>query len=257
MKDTWRHCNGTVIYSRKPPVVLWSLVCTARVIKQKGKIHCKWHWTPLVVTQNNFQQKNLLGNEWWRAVGSIKYGEKRLPLNSFWERGNFPHKYYDFRHEAIYEGAQRMCNKLTNQDPKIFVISCMCWDTSENTGLWQLPNVSSSFKKNFEDRATFWCQVVLYTDPSVKSLSLKTMEIWAFSPSLLNLQTLTHFETISRRQNKLCITALRLKNCNKHTIQKHQPTRMYKELKLRNSPFVKGITTNASLKYLTWKHIAL
>ena len=111
MKDTWRHCNGTVIYSRKPPVVLWSLVCTARVIKQKGKIHCKWHWTPLVVTQNNFQQKNLLGNEWWRAVGSIKYGEKRLPLNSFWERGNFPHKYYDFRHEAIYEGAQRMCNK--------------------------------------------------------------------------------------------------------------------------------------------------
>ena len=37
------------------------------------------HWTLLVITQNIYQQRNLLGNEQRRAVDSIKR-EKRLPL---------------------------------------------------------------------------------------------------------------------------------------------------------------------------------
>ena len=40
----------------------------------------KRHWTLLVVTQNKCWHKNLLGNEQWRAVDSIKHCEKRLPL---------------------------------------------------------------------------------------------------------------------------------------------------------------------------------
>ena len=46
----------------------------------------------LVITQNNYQHKTSLGNEWWGEVISIKHCEKRLPLK--WrcirERSNFP-----------------------------------------------------------------------------------------------------------------------------------------------------------------------
>ena len=37
-------------------------------------------WTLLVIAQNNCKHKNLLGNELWRAVDSIKHCGKRLPL---------------------------------------------------------------------------------------------------------------------------------------------------------------------------------
>ena len=36
--------------------------------------------TIIVTTQINCQHKNLLGNEQWRAVASIKHCEKQLPL---------------------------------------------------------------------------------------------------------------------------------------------------------------------------------
>ena len=39
--------------------------------------------TLLESTQNNCLHKNLLGNEQWRAVDSIKHGEKRLEVTFF------------------------------------------------------------------------------------------------------------------------------------------------------------------------------
>ena len=42
------------------------------------------------------------------------------------------------------------CNFNGQLNPNLhkFVMLCICWDTpSENTGLWQLPNVSSAFKQ--------------------------------------------------------------------------------------------------------------
>ena len=39
------------------------------------------HWTLLGIAQNSCKHENLLGNNQWRAVVSIKHCEKRLPLN--------------------------------------------------------------------------------------------------------------------------------------------------------------------------------
>ena len=46
----------------------------------------------MVITQNNYQHKTLLGYESWGEVDSIKHCGKRLPLKcrSFQERSNFP-----------------------------------------------------------------------------------------------------------------------------------------------------------------------
>ena len=37
-------------------------------------------WTQLVITQNNYLHKTLLGKEKWGEVESIKHCEKRFPL---------------------------------------------------------------------------------------------------------------------------------------------------------------------------------
>ena len=100
-------------------------------------------------------------------VTSIKHCEKRpsLKLRSFWERGNFSHKYSKtsglktFMHLNLcnknvyfvhYSLATLMTNWVQIFTGLVFTyISLLqkCWDTpSENTGLWQLPKVVSAFK---------------------------------------------------------------------------------------------------------------
>ena len=121
------------------------------------------------MTQNNYEQKTLLGDEYWGEVDSIKHCEKRLPLNchSFRERSYFPGIWFrDLRfrtwgreinhlnaHNSVWKGCFLLSLLSRTFDDRLssnfhrLVILCICWDTpSEKTGLWQVPIVSSVFK---------------------------------------------------------------------------------------------------------------
>ena len=126
----------------------------------------------LIITQLH---KNWLGIKQWRAVDSIKHCEKWIPTKvicSFWERVNFSLTFLSLRKKSDltpFSGiwmdtiVQQRCfffhvfpaTLLTNWDHifTIYFILCVdvnvCWDTpSENTGLWQIPNMSSSFNQS-------------------------------------------------------------------------------------------------------------
>ena len=91
----------------------------------------------IVITQNNFQHKNLLGNKQWRAVDSIKHCEDRLPLKqrSFRERSIWKHTTSCDKgvfSSIIISQLQRPWSPNLHR----FVILCIYWDTlSENTGI--------------------------------------------------------------------------------------------------------------------------
>ena len=95
------------------------------------------------INQNNCKHNNLLGNEESRDADSNNW---KLQLKPF-----------HYASESTHISLCNMCVflllffcKLGDQlSPNFhrFVILCECWDTpSKNTGLWQLPNVSSGFK---------------------------------------------------------------------------------------------------------------
>ena len=100
--------------------------------------------------------------------GTGHYCEKWFLLKqcSFWERNNFSLKYLnllqglswvlEFKHLKAHNLWDKVLflplfsrnfNDQLSSNVHRFVILCICWDTpSENTGLWQLPKVSSAFK---------------------------------------------------------------------------------------------------------------
>ena len=70
--------NDFIIMSRRLifgtiPVAHLSEICPLKLLNVKRQ------WTLLLITQNNYYRKTLLGNEWGED-DSIKEGEKRLPL---------------------------------------------------------------------------------------------------------------------------------------------------------------------------------
>ena len=124
-----------------------------------------------MATQNNCLHKNLLVNNQWRAVDSIKHCEQRLhQLTYFFEKEVNSHlhiwiwfcdlKIRFWGLEIKHRKAHNLCNKcafssiILSQlrrpiEPDFSQVSYfmhICWDTSsEKTGLWQLPIVSSVF----------------------------------------------------------------------------------------------------------------
>ena len=129
------------------------------------------YWTLLVFIQNICKHKNLLGNQQWKAVDSKKHCEKRLPLkyHSFQDRSNFP-RFWFWDLIIRFSRSQNQASVSTQLSvtrvwfffhcyltTHMFDILCICWDTtSEKTGLWQLPKVSSAFKWIYEIRSDFW-----------------------------------------------------------------------------------------------------
>ena len=105
-------------------------------------------WTILVITQNNCEHKNLLGNNQWRAVVSMW----SIVRNKFY----FETSELDFGvpKSSIWNHSTSCDNSVFSfhyyQRPIEFKFSLVCHFVhmlrSEKTGLWQLPKVSSVFK---------------------------------------------------------------------------------------------------------------
>ena len=136
----------------------------------------------MVITQNKCYHNNLFDNEQQRAV--VKWEErkrenkkhclKRLPLNSFLERSNFSLKYFNWIRDLIWGleikhmKAYKLCDKgvfssiILSQlrRPAELKFSQVCYfmhfsRSSEKTGLWQLPIVSSVFTLNYQQAYSY------------------------------------------------------------------------------------------------------
>ena len=150
-------CNDSVWLKR---YALWWLEFLERVLTHTASIKSTaikgtgryWEVLKIIVSI-----KNLLGNDQWRAVESIKHSEKRLPLElrSFWERSNVSLKYLnwiphlswglEFKHLKTHNFVVFSSIVLSQLQRPIELgiwtgLFLICWVTqSEKTCLWQLP----------------------------------------------------------------------------------------------------------------------
>ena len=128
-----------------------------RIVSESGLWH-KLALKPFFIWNNtgtghHWTKNSLVGNKQCRAVDSIKHCVKRLPQLKWTELETSEDRIRDLRAlECKASWKYTTCATrvvflpLFSRKLQIFTSLLFCWATpSENTGLWQLPNVSSAF----------------------------------------------------------------------------------------------------------------
>ena len=161
----WQSFNSTRQNSQPPaPIIILVVSYSSSHLVHifNSRLKLKRNWTLLVITQNNFKHKNLLGNEQRRAVESIKKTslwsnvvlEKQVSVLTEFETSAEISISSIWKHKTCVTRVFFLPLLSRNFDDQLssnfhrFSFNCIHVGIHQvrQTGLWQLTKVSSVFK---------------------------------------------------------------------------------------------------------------